>query len=446
MSDDVRKVAPCVLAIFKASKLVPFIKQEPLPKPPYRKRRWQIPPLPNAVVRGFPGLSIVEEINDSSVAILLWQRFNDVQEWLRTPDVRKPGLFAFPAEYDGFLRRAADLGEMRNSLLALRQILEAGKSGHAREVARLCEQIGAWASREGFAETGAMYYLLAAHAAPTDQVLNFAAGRAERICARYHRAEQWFQRSIGLSRRAGDDETYTSAYLGWGLLEEQRGDHAAALARYTRALRAAQRGKLRPLAAAAHHNMIPLAAQARDFNAGQAHIVAAYKLYGKDATIIRLAADAAAFWAWFGYFQLARSVYAAAVERIEQLPDRVQVLANIGRAAAAVRDASEYLRIQIYITELASAGRHFPARVWVDLAEGARSLGQIRTALDLAGRALEEAEARGEQATLAAAREVLGAVQSATPADHNESAPERLQRFATRLIKRVKDFPVCAET
>jgi hypothetical protein len=76
------------------------------------------------------------------------------------------------------------------------------------------------------------------------------------------------------------------------------------------------------------------------------------------------------------------------------------------------------------------------------LAEGARSLGQTRTALDLAGRALEEAVVRGEQATLAAAREVIGAVQSASPADRNATAPERLHRFATRLMKRVKDFPI----
>lgn len=426
--------------------MVAFIKQEPLPNPHNRKRRWQIPPLPNAVIRGFPGLSILEEINDPPLAILLWQRFNDIQEWLRTPDARKPHLFALSAEYDAILTRTADAGEMRGTLRDMSRMLQAEVGRHAREMARLCEQVGIWASREGFVETGAMYYLLAAHAAPADQVLNFAAGRAERVCARYHRAEQWFQRSIGLSRRAGDDETYASAYLGWGLLEEQRGDHAAALVRYTRALRAAQRGKLRPLAAAAHHNMIPLAAQARDFSTGQAHIVAAYKLYGKDATIIRLAADAAAFWAWFGYFQLARSVYTAVVDRIAQLPDRVQVLANIGRAAAAVGDEAEYSRIQLHAAELASAGRHFPARVWVDLAEGARSLGHTRAALDLAGRALEEAGARGEQATLAAARGVLGAVQSASPADRDTDAPERLQRFASRMVKRVNGFPVCIET
>jgi tetratricopeptide (TPR) repeat protein len=427
--------------------LVAFIKQEPLPNPRNRKRRWQIPPLPNTVIRGFPGLSIIEEINDPHLAILLWQRFNDIQVWLRTPDARKPHLFGeLSAEHNGVSSRPADAGDMRGTLREMSRVLQAEGGGHAREMARLCEQIGAWASREGFVETGAMYYLLAAHAAPTDQVLNFAAGRAERACARYHRAEQWFQRSIGLSRRAGDDETYASAYLGWGLLEEQRGDHAAALLRYTRALRAAQRGKLRPLAAAAHHNMIPLAAQAHDFNTGQAHIVAAYKLYGKDATIIRLAADAAAFWAWFGYFQLARSVYTAVVDRIAQLPDRVQVLANIGRAAAAVGDEAEYSRIQAHAAELASAGRHFPARVWVDLAEGARSLGRTRAALDLAGRALEEAGARGEQATIAAARGVLGAVQSASAADHNTSAPERLQRFASRMVKRVNGFPACIET
>lgn len=398
------------------------------------------------MLRGFPGLSILEEINAPPLAILLWQRFNDVQEWIRTPDVQKHGLLGFPADYEAVLTRAADdAGEVGEPLRAIRSLLER-TSSQARDVARLCEQVGAWASREGFVETAAMYYLLAAHASPRDQVLNYAAGRAERICARYHRAEQWFQRAIGLSRRAGDDETYTTAYLGWGVLEEQRGDHAAAQLRYTRALRAAKRGQLRSLAAAAHHNMVPLAAQAGDFAEGQAHIVAAYKLYGKDATLIRLAADAAAFWAWFGYFQLAQSVYTAVLNRIAQLPDRVQVLANIARAAAAVQNEGEFVRVHAYISELASAGRHFPARVWVDLAEGARSLGRTRIALDLAGRALEEAGARGEQATLAAARGVLGAVQSSTPADRNVSPPERLQRFATRLIKRVKEFPACNET
>lgn len=426
--------------------MVAFIKQEPLPNPQNRKRRWQIPPLPSAVVRGFPGLSIIEEINDPPLAILLWQRFNDILEWLRTPDARKRHLFALSAEYEAVLSHTTHAEEMRGALRGVSHMLEAGRGEHARRMASFCEQIGAWASREGFVETGAMYYLLAAHAAPTDQGLNIAAGRAERVCARYHRAEQWFQRSIGLSRRAGDDETYASAYLGWGLLEERRGDHAAALVRYTRALRAARRGQLRTLAAAAHHNMIPLAAQSGDFTSGQTHIVAAYKLYGKDATIIRLAADAAAFWAWFGYFQLARSVYDTVVDRIAQLPDRVQVLANIGRAAAAMGDEAEYSRIRARAEELASTGRHFPARVWVDLAEGARSLGHTRAALDLAGRALEEAAARGEQATLAAAREVLGAVQSASPADRNTNAPERLQRFASRMVKRVNGFPVRIET
>lgn len=423
-----------------------FIKQEPLPRPHHRKRRWQIPPLPAVALRGFPGSPILDEIKAPALAILLWQRFSDVQEWIRTPDAQKHGLFGFPAAYEAVLTWAAeDAGEAASKpLRAIRSLLEK-TSAHARDMARLCEEIGAWASGKGFVETAAMYYLLAAYAVPRDQTYNYAAGRAERVCSRYHRAEQWFLRAIGLSRRAGDDETYATAYLGWGVLEEQRGDHAAAQQRYTRALRAAKRGQLRPLAAAAHHNMIPLAAQAGDFSGGQAHIVAAYMLYGKDATIIRLAADAAAFWAWFGHFHLARSVYSAALDRIAQLPDRVQVMANIARAAAAVQDEEEYLRIYAYAAELPATGRHFPARVWVDLAEGARSLSRTRMALDLAGRAMEEAGARGEQATAAAALSILGAVQSATPADRNITPPERLQRFAARLVKRVKQFPVSNE-
>lgn len=421
-----------------------FINQEPLPKPRGRKRRWQIPPLPHPFVGGFPGFPILEEVTYPAVGLLLWQRFSDVLEWVRAPASDRASLFDSHPDYLAFLDGAAHSTEIPRVLLAIGEALRTGSSRSAREMAHLCQAVGDWASREGFVQTAAMYYLLAAHAAPTNPVLNFAAARAERICARYHRAEQWFQRAIGLARRAGDDDTYASAYLGWGLLEEQRGDHAAARVRYTRALRAARRGKLLPLAAAAHHNMIPLAAQSNDFAKGQNHIVSAYNLYGETATAIRLAADAAAFWASFGYFALAKPVYSAVRERISEFSDQVQVLANIGRAAAAVGNVDEYASIYDELTALASSGRHFPARAWVDLAEGARTLGQTRNALDLAGRALEAAEPRGEQATLAAARRVLAAVQSAAAVDRNQSAPEPLRQFAAKLIRRVSSFPPCS--
>jgi tetratricopeptide (TPR) repeat protein len=379
--------------------------------------------------------------------MLLWQRFADISEWQRTPDAAKRKLIAFGTEYDALLDELAENVAHRELPFGqMRRILEVGSSFDARVLAALAEEVASWAGRQGFIETAALYSLLAAHLIPRDPVLNYAAGRAERACARYHRAEQWFQRAIALARRAGDTETYASAYLGWGLMEEQRGRSTEAVRLYTRALRAAQRGGVRALAAAAHHNMIPLAAQTSSFDKGNAHVIAAYKLYGDDAALTRLAADAACFWAWFGYFDLAARVYDAVVDRIDSVPDKLQVLANLARALAALRREAEYERAVARIHAYDSHGRHIPPRVWVDLAEAARTLGRTRLALDCTGRAIEDAQKRGEQATLAAANQVLATIQAASPTETDKAAPERVQRFAARLTKRIRQLPASGES
>lgn len=421
--------------------------QEPLSKIRSRKRRWRFPPLPSAVVGRFAGLPILDELRDDpALAMLLWQRFADISEWKRTPDVAKRKLIAFGTEYDALLDELAHhvaFGEL--PLDQMRRILEVGSSFDARELAALTEEVASWAGRQGFIETAALYSLLAAHLIPRDPVLNYAAGRAERACARYHRAEQWFQRAIALARRAGDTETYASAYLGWGLMEEQRGKSAEAIRLYTRALRAAERGGARALAAAAHHNMIPLAAQTSSFDEGNAHVIAAYRLYADASALTRLAADAACFWAWFGHFELAARVYDAVVDRIDSVPDKIQVLANLARALAALRREPQYERVVAKINAFDAQGRHIPPRVWVDLAVAARGFGRTRLALDCTGRAIEEAQGRGEEATLAAANGVLAAIHADSPTETDKAAPDRLQRFAARLTKRIKQLPPSGE-
>jgi hypothetical protein len=192
--------------------------------------------------------------------------------------------------------------------------------------------------------------------------------------------------------------------------------------------------------------MIPLAAHTGSFDEGNAHVIAAYKLYEDDGAITRLAADAACFWAWFGYFDLAARVYDAVVDRIDSVPDKIQVLANLARALAALRREPEYERVVARIHAYDSHGRHIPPRVWADLAEAARTVGRTRLALDCTGRAIEDAQRRGEQVTLAAANRVLAAIQADSPTETDKAAPERLQRFAARLTKRVKQFPASGES
>ena len=425
-------------------------KQEPVTNPRRRgrKRRWTIAPLPDTVLTGFPGLPILDEFESHpELGIFLWQAFGDVWLWVRANEGERQAIFGSIEQLSGSLvRPAIPPVTCELPIRQIREALTSGDSRNARQLARSCEVVATWAERGGYFETAALYSLAAAHALPRNPSFTVAAARAERRCGRLHRAEELFERAVGLARRHGDHEVYSAAYLGWGLLEEQRANSTEARRLYVKALRAALRGGFRDLAGAARHNMIPLEAHAGRFEAGQAHIASALKLYGQGhASIPRLAADAACFWAWFGHFDLARSIYLVVADRIESFPDRVQVLANIARAAAALRDETGYEENACLIQELAGGGRRVPPRVWVDLAEGARTLGRVRAGVDLAGRALEEAQAHDDRSTLAAARAVLGAVQAEEPGDINREAPERLQRFVARFVRRLQEYPVCGE-
>jgi hypothetical protein len=76
----------------------------------------------------------------------------------------------------------------------------------------------------------------------------------------------------------------------------------------------------------------------------------------------------------------------------------------------------------------------------------ARGFGRTRLALDCTGRAIEEAQGRGEEATVAAANGVLAAIHADSPTETDKAAPERLQRFAARLTKRIKQLPPSGES
>jgi tetratricopeptide (TPR) repeat protein len=386
-------------------------------------------------------MRILDEV-PSPLGLALFQACRDVLLWALAAPAERGALFA--EALDGrpappWYVDPAGEKEIAAPLAVFGALVERPGAAQRGKIAAACSEVAGWASIRGYGATEAEFARLAAVVSPKDPELAFAAGRSARRLARYESAAEWFGRAIGLARRAGNEAAYATAYLGWGLMEEQRGRRERARSRFVRAWRAGQRGGLRTLAAAARHNLIALSVPDRPFDEGQAHVIAAYKLYGRgNPALARLAADTACFWTWHGYHSAALPLFEAALPLIDRVPDRLQVLANIGRAAAATGRADRFREVWEEVGAVMDRGGEFVPWVLIDLAHGAHTLGQRRLALHLADEAVRQAGSRGQAGASEAASAIHQTAREAGPGDADRVPPESIPPFAGRFITRLR--------
>lgn len=421
-------------------------KQEPEGKARNRgpKRRWTIPTPPGLSSYGLEARQILEEI-PGPLGVELWQRFRDAVIWreVAAEDRHQLLLSTTYLSDPAFAHAAAEIKELHAALRIFGELIDRARTVDVRLLAKASHNVSEWAALHGYDETAALYAGLAARLRPRDPDLAFAAGRAERRCARYERAEEWFLRAIGLSRRAGDDAAYASAFLGWGLMEEQRGRRASARQKYVRAWRAAMRGSLHQLGAAARHNLIALSVPDDPFDVGLAHVIAAYKLYDNSSAerLALLALDAGVFLAEHGFYAHALRLYDALVGHIARPAVHVALLANIARAAAALGDKARFRTAYEEVTrDDAQIGEFAPAAL-AEVARAAHTLGLDGRAIATANEALKLARARGAVGAERAALEVIEAVREKRAGDVLREPPPRVVRFVNRFVKRLASLP-----
>jgi tetratricopeptide (TPR) repeat protein len=336
-------------------------------------------------------------------------------------------------------RAAADLHpELRTALRTISRLVD-GHSVDARQLAQAALTVSEWATGRGHAGTAALFAGLAARLRPRDPDLAFAAGRAERRCGRFDQAGEWFVRAIGLSRRSGDDAAYASAFLGWGLMEEERGMRASARQKYVRAWRAAMRGSLHQLGAAARHNMIALSVPDDPFDTGFSHVVAAYKLYDDSSAerLALLALDAGVFFAEHGLYAAALPLYDAADRHLSRPAIITALHANVARAAAALDHVERFRQAAAIVTREESQAGEFAPGALAELSRAAYTMGLDGKAVGYANAAAKAAKARGALTAERAALDALAAVRERRTRDVPIEPPPRVRRFVKRFVARM---------
>ncbi|MCA1792183.1 MAG: hypothetical protein LC667_20750, partial [Thioalkalivibrio sp.] len=333
------------------------------------------------------------------MGLVLWQRLRDVLLWASLPVAERAELYCESHRAEtvpAFMRETGGHDGLAYPLRAVEALCTSPELIATDAVVTACIQISSWATDEGYVATAVHFAEAAYVLRPDDSGLAFNAGRACRRRAAYERAETWFSRAIHLARASSEWSAYADALLGWGNMEFQRGNFKPARSLYLRAFRTARKGKIRDLGAAAQHNLLLLAIELRDWEAAASHAQLAYELYAPDnERWPYLAHDVALAWMWQGYYNEALPVFVEAYRLFTAPVERLQVWSNLGRTAAALGDTTKFFEAVAYVTARTHNAGEFVASSLVNLAEGARSLGLVLQARQLAQHALELARRRG---------------------------------------------------
>lgn len=383
-----------------------------------------------------PSHLVLDEVGGTA-GYVLWLLLNDCDLWIAAE--QRSQLFASGG------RDWADTewpAELVDAFSILRAASAAPELARAADLASAAATVWEWAERQGHMEAALQFAELAARLEPDS---SGRAGTAGRLCRRrgglYPRATRWFQRATRLARMHGDEIAFSTAELGWGILELMNGNLLHAEAHLVKAYRRAMRAGRHSLAGPAKHNLIAVTATAGRHDEAWSHAREAVKLYAAyHPAFPRLAYDVALMLVLQGYHSSAIPVIERALQFFDEGAERMAILATQAGAAGVARDrvrfersAAEVLRLVEHATEMADSA-------FLHLAQGARCFEQWDRAETWARRSVHLAGISGDKPVQRMAVELLEAVvrRDLAPEDSIPPADGEVDQMVALLLKRLK--------
>lgn len=378
---------------------------------------------------------MLHETARPELTLTLWLYLRAVLLWLDTKSDARTQLFGgFPQD----LPHDDETGVLSHPLAALRALVETPERQTPGDLAAACVEVSEWAAGVGRENTEREFAEAAAYLLPGDADMALFAGRAARRSGNFARAEHWYKRAVGIARRTHDKEAHVLAVIRLGILAEEQGRTARARDRQWRAWRLGRRFKLDKLSAYARHELLVIAIYAGTFDEANEHAAIALQLYGRfDDRFPQLAHDTAFLWAHHGYFSAALPIYEAVLPYLARASEVIQVVANIGRAAAACGQADRFYWAWDEVEKrLGEAGEH-SATALLNLAYGARTLGLRTRARELAERGLKIARQRGATIVEERLSTLLDELRTAAGADEDRAPTAAMTAVSARFIGRL---------
>jgi tetratricopeptide (TPR) repeat protein len=307
--------------------------QQPAESP---KRRRYISPMPGSRST----FTILDNVQDE-LGVALWSLAADLDLWVHSASGERTLFPSGRTSFDPGIFPA----ELRPELAALSVIHTDPERYAPVRLASACEALWIWAERMEWPEVAIHYAELAARIEPERPDCSGTAGRLCRAGGDTHRASIWYQRAARLARVQDNQIEFAKAHLGLGNLASDLGHLEVAQGHQEKALRAAMSVGKRSLAMYAYHNLLLLKLYAENFDEAWVHAKDALSLYERDhPRLPALAHDIALLYSRMGYHSSAIPVFEAVLPTLGRVHERMLVLANVARAAAACRDRVRYDR------------------------------------------------------------------------------------------------------
>ncbi|TVP77261.1 MAG: hypothetical protein EA352_03920 [Gemmatimonadales bacterium] len=381
---------------------------------------------------------ILEEFGGAR-GIALWRQLRSILSWVRAdgPNERRS---LTSLERTRARRRLLEPleGPLPASLLEALLHLPPGPAARPpSEIADACEAVAAWAEEQCGLHTALEYRQAAALLEPDSAPRALAMFASARALAQFSRAEAWFHRVVGLSRRSSDWQVYIEAYLAHGTMVLRMGRLDQARRSFLKALRRSRREGLHLQAGISLQRL--LVADYRDGREDRGDERGAQvleRLEDEPSHLRELAEELAFAWLDHGDHAPAARLLDGLTERRIR-PGRSGITGSLARARATLGDREGFRDARLRLErlpddlELASA--------WLDVAWGAVLLGDDDAMEDALARACTVARHRWYGWIRRGAESVRRARTGELPAPELPApAPARTER-RMELARRILD-------
>ncbi|MCA1789240.1 MAG: hypothetical protein LC667_05100 [Thioalkalivibrio sp.] len=388
----------------------------------------------------FEGAGILDDLREA-LGLALWIAYRDIFLWAGTDPKDRAGLFdgPIPDEMIGTIASVLPTATVE----ALRELARGDRAAAThlpQQLLKFCEDVSDWASGAGYVAVAGDFAELVYKLSPGDAASALFAGRACKQAGAFDRAEHWYKHAFGLARFHGDNSAKVLALIRRGVVAEQRGERARAYKLHNRAWRGAKRHKLRKLGAYAQHELLVLGVYTEAFEVAQEHACLALRLYGRfDERFPQMAHDTAFLWAWHSYFSSALPVFEAVIPYIRHATERVQVIANIGRAAAATGDPDRFYHAWDEVNAHKESAAEYRATALLSLGYGARTLGRNGLGREIVTEALHIASVRGQQVVAEHAQALLNSMGThGVSGDRDVPPTAEMREMVDRLLGKLR--------
>jgi len=379
--------------------------------------------------------TILEDVQDER-DVALWSLAADLDLWIHSAPGERTLFPSGRASFDPQIFPA----ELRPELAALSVIHTNPERSAPLRLAGACEAVWMWAEQMEWPEVAIHYAELAARIEPERPDRSGTAGRLCRTGGDTHRASIWYLRAARLARVQGKQIEFAEAHLGLGNLASDLGHLTVAQRHQEKALRAAISVGKRSLAMYAYHNLLLLKLYAEKFDEAWIYAKDALSIYTRDhPRLPALAHDIALLCSRMGYNSSAIPVFEAVLPTMGRLSERMIVLANVARAAAACHDRLRYERAARELLSAIEAGRSVPVSARYNLACAAHTYEDWSRAESLITGVLATGP---EGHYLPLAQSLADAIRERTPGetDHIPLAGSEIDSVREDLLRRLKKY------